>query len=100
MAISTHVSKFRHLGAPGITKLSSISSAIAAAAVGVLVLFVVDFCGHFFNDGVEFLDLVLHCQHFVLCLDVGCAVGCCCAGAGKFLDVLAYLVAVVCYLVG
>ncbi len=71
MAISAHVSKFRHLGAPGVTKLSSVSSTVAAAAVGVLVLFVVDFCGHFFYDGVEFLDLILHCRQFVLCLDVG-----------------------------
>jgi hypothetical protein len=51
MAISAHVSKFCHLGASGVTKLSSVSSAIAAATVGVLVLFLVGFLfGSFLLD--------------------------------------------------
>ena len=94
--MSFHVPEFLHLGA-----LAVMLAATAVSTVGIDVL-AIELGGHAGNGGGEFLHLRLHCCQLVCCLNVsrcvGCVVGRACAG--KLLDVLTDLLAIVSHLIG
>ena len=70
VAIGSHIVEFLHLGA------SALVIACSSSGAWVLVFIVGHLHSHGGNGGGEFLDFRLHCQQFVLRLNVRGGVGC------------------------